>query len=121
MGSPKNSSADVVRTTGNGTSPRVAAAFIAGLVYIWLEALLRLLLTYSILPPGFELWNGRVGDIAAMWLTMSVVGLIVYFILAYGAFRHKTRIGSITFWTVVLIISAVLAPLIGEIGTPWGI
>lgn len=121
MESQKNSSKNPTQTAENDAGPRVAAAFIAGVVYVWLEALLRLLSTCGILPGSFELWNGRVGDIAAMWLTMSVAGLFVYFILAYGAFRHKTQIGSITFWTVVLIISAVIAPLIGEIGTPWGI
>jgi hypothetical protein len=42
------------------------------------------------------LWQGRVGDIAAMWLTISGVA-------------------------VVVILSAIMAPLIGEIGTPVGI
>jgi hypothetical protein len=36
-------------------------------------------------------------------------------------FRRRTRLGSITFWTVLLLISAIVAPLIGEIGTPIGI
>jgi hypothetical protein len=33
----------------------------------------------------------------------------------------RARVGSIWFWTILLIISAIVAPLSGEIGTPIGI
>lgn len=101
--------------------PQVAAAFAAGIIYMWLETLFRLLFTYTTLANTYVLWNGRVGDIAAMWLTISGVALVSFFVLGYGVFRGRTHLGSITVWTVLLIISAVAAPLIGEIGTPIGI
>lgn len=101
-------------------SPVAAAAFAAGIAYAWLEALWRLLLTYN---PDFSakwsLWNGRVGDIAAMWLTISVLAALVGVGL-YWLWRNKDRIGFIMDWTVVLIGSAIAAPMIGEIGTPAG-
>ena len=65
------------------------------------------------------LWDGRAGDIAAMWLTISVLAAAVGGGL-YLLWRGKERIGAIVDWTVVLIGSAVAAPMIGEIGTPVG-
>jgi membrane protease YdiL (CAAX protease family) len=67
------------------------------------------------------LWQGRVGDIAAMWLTIAGVATVVVFPLGYLFFRGRPQRDSITFWTVLLIVSAIIAPLIGEIGTPIGI
>ena len=103
-----------------GASPLAAAAFTAGLIYVWGEAAFRLLFTYF---PGFNadwvLWNGRVGDIAAMWLTISgaaaVVGVGVYLL-----WRGRDRVGYMADWTVLLIGSAVAAPMIGEIGQASG-
>ncbi len=48
-----------------------------------------------------------------MWLTMRGVAVLVFW--------GRARLGSIWFWTTLLIISAIAAPLIGEIGTPIGI
>ncbi len=103
-------------------APLVAAGFLGGIVYMWVEAIFRLLFTNN---PDFNavwvLWQARVGDIAAMWLTMWVVSLIVFFVFGFLFFRGRARVGSIRFWTILLIISAIVAPLIGEIGTPIGI
>ena len=103
-----------------GASPVAAAVFAAGIAYAWLEALWRLLFTYN---PDFSakwvLWNGRVGDIAAMWLTISVLAALVGVGL-YWLWRNKDHIGSLADWTVLLIGSAIAAPMIGEIGTPAG-
>jgi hypothetical protein len=110
------------RAVALAASPLVAAAFAAGIVYLWLETGFRLAFTYS---PNFDafwvLWNGRVGDIAAMWLTISGVSLVVFFVLGFWVFRGRSRVGTIPWWTVALIISAIAAPLIGEIGTPIGV
>ena len=105
-----------------GATPLVAAGFLAGIVYKWVEALFRLLFTYNAnFDAAYVLWQARVGDIAAMWLTMWVVSLVVFFVFGFLFFRGRARIGSIWFWTILLIISAIVAPLIGEIGTPIGI
>ena len=113
---------DEAQAVNRSVSPLVAAAFLAGISYMWLEAAFRLAFTYNAnLNAFWVLWNGRVGDIAAMWLTISGVAAVVVFPLGYLFFRGRTRLGSITFWTVLLIVSAIIAPLIGEIGTPIGI
>jgi hypothetical protein len=105
-----------------GATPLVAAAFLAGIVYMWVEALFRLLFTNNANFDAFwVLWQARVGDIAAMWLTMWGVSLVVFFVFGFLFFRGRARVGSIWFWTILLIISAIVAPLIGEIGTPIGI
>jgi len=105
-----------------GASPLVAAAFVAGIVYMWLETAFRLAFTYSANFDAFwVLWNGRVGDIAAMWLTISGVSLVLFFVLGFWVFRGRSRVGTIPWWTAALIISAIAAPLIGEIGTPIGV
>jgi hypothetical protein len=103
-------------------TPLVAAAYAAGIVYMWGEAAFRLAFTNS---PDFNgawvLWNGRVGDIAAMWLTISVVSLALFFGLGYFIFRGRSHVGTITFWTIALIVSVIVAPFIGEIGQVIGI
>ncbi len=109
-------------TASVGASPLVAAAFLAGIVYLWVEALFRLLFTYNAnFDAVYVLWQARVGDIAAMWLTMWGVAVLVFFVFGYLVFRGCARVGSIWFWTILLIVSAIVAPLIGEIGTPIGI
>jgi hypothetical protein len=109
-------------STRTGVSPVVAAAFLAGVVYMWGEAVFRLAFTFNANFDAFwVLWQGRVGDIAAMWLTISGVALVVFFVFGYLFFRGRQALGSITFWTILLIASAIIAPLIGEIGTPIGI
>lgn len=107
--------------TKDAADARVAAVFIAGSVYMWLEAAFRLLGTYTSLPTVYRLWQPRDGYITAMWLTTALVSLASYFVLSYGVFRGRKRVGSITMWTALLIVSAIAAPLIGEIGTPFGI
>jgi hypothetical protein len=105
-----------------GASPVVAAMFVAGTVYVWLEAAFRLAFTYNAsFDASYVLFSARDGDIAAMWLTAGVVSALVFLALAYGVFRGKQRVGSLAFWTIVLTLSVILAPLIGEIGTPIGI
>ena len=104
-----------------GATPLAAAGFLAGIVYMWVEALFRLLFTYNAnFDAAYVLWQARVGDIAAMWLTMWVVAVLVFFVFGFLIFRGRARVGSIWFWTILLIISAIVAPLIGEIGTPIG-
>ncbi len=105
-----------------GATPLAAAGFLAGIVYMWVEALFRLLFTYNAnFNAAYVLWQARVGDIAAMWLTMGVVAVLVFFVFGFLVFRGRAHVGSIWFWTILLIISAIVAPLIGEIGTPIGI
>ena len=99
-----------------GATPTAAAAFAAGIIYVWMEALFRLLFTYY---PSFnarwQLWNGRVGDVAAMWLTISGVAVVAGVGL-YFLWRGKDRVGAVADWTILLIGSAIAAPMIGEIG-----
>ena len=104
-----------------GAPPLVAAAFLAGIVYLWVEALFRLVFTYTSLANTYVLWQGRAGDIAAMWLTMWVAAVVVFFVFGYRVFRGRPQVGTIWLWTIVLILSAIVAPLIGEIGTQIGI
>ena len=109
-------------TVSPGASGFAAAAFIAGIAYMWIEAAIRLIFTqYPTTSVDYVLWNGRVGDIAAMWLTMGGVSALIFLALAFGPLRGKQHVGTIRFWTALLLISAVAAPLIGEIGTPSGI
>ena len=113
---------DVTRsaTTKIGASPIAAAAFAAGIAYAWLEALWRLLFQYY---PSFDakwvLWNGRVGDIAAMWLTITGLAAVVGVVL-FLVWKGKDHVGRIGEWTVVLVASAIAAPMMGEIGQSTG-
>jgi hypothetical protein len=103
-----------------GAYPAAAASFAAGLVYLWGEAGFRLAFQYS---PSFDanwvLWNGRVGDIAAMWLTISGVAAVTGVALSL-LWRGRERVGSLAAWMIVLIGSAIVAPMIGEIGQAGG-
>jgi LPXTG-motif cell wall-anchored protein len=105
---------------GAGAYPAAAAAFLGGLVYVWGEAAFRLLFTYF---PGFNanwvLWNGRVGDIAAMWLTISGAAAVTG-VSAWLIWRRRERVGSLAAWMIPLIGSAIAAPMIGEIGQASG-
>ena len=104
----------------HGASPAAAATFAAGIVYVWMEAIFRLLFTYY---PSFDerwqLWSGRVGDIAAMWLTITVIAAAAGVGL-WWLWRGREAAGRIGGWTILLIGSAIGAPMIGEIGTPLG-
>jgi hypothetical protein len=52
-------------------TPLGAAAFLAAVVYMWVEALFRLLFTFNAnFDAMWVLWQACVGDIAAMWLTI---------------------------------------------------
>jgi hypothetical protein len=88
------------RASTTGAYPAAAAAFAAGLVYLWGEAGFRLAFQYS---PSFDarwvLWNGRVGDIAAMWLTISGVAAVTGVAL-YLAWRGRERVGSLAGWMI---------------------
>ena len=103
-------------------SPSVAATLAAGIVYVWGEAIFRLIFTFfPDVPATYSLWSGRAGDIAAMWLTISVVAVVVFAVLSRLVWRGRDHVGSVRMWTIVLIVSAIAAPLIGEYGTPFGI
>ncbi len=88
---------------------------------MWGEAIFRLVFTFfPDVPASYTLWQGRAGDIAAMWLTISVVALVVFLVLA-RLWKGRDRVGSLGMWTAILIISAIAAPLVGEYGTPFGV
>jgi LPXTG-motif cell wall-anchored protein len=123
MTTQQRETGEPARTAGaraTGAYPAAAAAFLAGLVYVWGEAAFRLLFTYF---PAFNadwvLWNGRVGDIAAMWLTISGVAAVAG-VAAWLAWRRRDRVGSVAGWMIVLVGSAIAAPMIGEIGQATG-
>jgi len=102
-----------------GAPPKAAAGYAAGVAYLWGEAVLRYLWTNTWLGNVY-LYPWRTGDVSAIWL-FSVIISLAGFVLVYALFRKKERVGSITLWTVLLVVSAVIAPLVGEIGTPLGI
>jgi hypothetical protein len=106
-------------------TPLVAAAYIGSLTGIWAEALFRLVFTwFPNVPNSYNLWpntaGGRDGDIAAMWVSMLVL-VALAFLGARYLLRGRTSVGLLRTWTIILIVSAIVAPLIGEIGTPIGI
>ena len=103
-----------------GASPVVAATYAAGIAYMWGEAAIRFLATNTALGGWYFLYPMRTGDVAAIWLTGIIASLVV-FVVAYALFKGKTRVGSLWVWTAILVISTIIAPLIGEIGTPIGI
>ena len=91
-----------------------------GTAYAWAEAIIRYLGTNTSLGNWYFVFPARDGDIVAMWLTAMVAGLVV-FAASYLVFRRRASIGSLRMWTVILAISLIIAPLVGEIGTPIGI
>lgn len=101
--------------------PIAAAAFLAGIVYAWALAAFRLAFTYF---PNFNnayfLWNGRPGDVVAMWITIMVLEVVVFLVFA-RVWRSRPSVGTIQIWTTMLIVSAIVAPFIGEIGQSVGI
>ncbi len=109
--------ADVVRKGGAG--PKAAAAYAAGVAYLWTEAVTRYLATNTSYFP-YMVYSQRTGDVVTIWLTSVVVSLVAFLIL-WGAFRRRSRVGSIIVWTAILVASVIIAPLVGEIGTPFGI
>ena len=112
-----------VRRLGSMPAPRnVAAAFVGVIAYVWVEAILRLIFTYfPSVPNTYSLlgYAARDGDISAMWLTMSVVGVLA-FLAARWLCRGRECVLTIRTWTWILVASAIIAPIIGEIGTPIG-
>jgi hypothetical protein len=104
---------------GKGASPKAAAAFAAGTIYMWAEGIIRLWFSKGG-DAQLRLWSQRAGDIGAMWLAMTVIGLVAYFALA-SAWRKRSAVGSIPMWTIVLIVSAIVAPLLGVWGQSIGI
>lgn len=109
--------AETVRA--GGAPPKAAAGYAAALFYLWGEAIARYLWTNTSLGNVY-LYNARTGDVSAIWL-LSIISALVGFVLVYAGFRKKERVGSITFWTAIVVVSAIVAPLVGEIGTPFGI
>jgi hypothetical protein len=116
-GKEMSSFVEVVRK--GGAPAKIAAGYAAGIAYLWGEGVLRYLWTNTSLG-SFYLYPQRTGDVAAIWL-FSVVISLLGFVLVYALFRKRERVGSITLWTAILLISAIIAPIIGEIGTPFGI
>lgn len=114
---PLSSFVETVRK--GGAPPKAAAGYAAGVAYLWGEAVLRYLWTNTSLGSWY-LYPQRTGDVSAIWL-FSVVISLVGFVLVYALFRKRERVGSITFWTAMLVVSAIIAPMVGEIGTPFGI
>ena len=102
-------------------NPKAIAALIAGTVYMWLEAIFRLLGTWTTFASHYRLWQPRDGFISAMFLTISIVSIVVYLVLAYGVIKKPRSTSSFTLWVIILTISVIIAPLIGEIGTAVGI
>ena len=102
-----------------GASPKAAAAFAAATIYMWAEAIIRIWFAKGG-DAHLRLWTQRAGDIAGMWLAMIVIGLLAYFVLA-AVWRKRIAVGTIPVWTIVLIVSAIIAPLIGEWGQALGI
>ena len=114
-----------VETVRRGGAPPVAAAGYAfGVFYLWGEALWRYLWTNVTIGNtvfgNVYLYNARTGDVSAIWLLSVVAGFIGLF-LFYFAFRKRDRVGSIALWTAILVVSAIIAPMIGELGTPFGV
>lgn len=107
-----------------GAPPKAAAGYAAGVFYLWGEAILRYLWTNvtvgNLVFGNVYLYNARTGDVSAIWL-LSVVVALIGFLLFYFAFRKRERVGSITLWTAVLVVSAIVAPMVGELGTPFGV
>lgn len=91
-------------------SPKVAATLIAGTEYMWLLAFLRLLGTYTTFWNTYALYNASGGDVAGMWLYMSVAAVAVYLVLAYGLFRKRDHVGSLRLWIAVFAVSVIIAP-----------
>ena len=100
-------------------SPKAAAAFAAATIYMWAEAIIRIWFSKGG-DAHLRLWTQRAGDIAGMWLAMIVIGLVAYSVLA-TVWRKRAAVGSIPVWTIVLIVSAIIAPVIGEWGQALGI
>jgi hypothetical protein len=114
---PASAFAEAIRK--GGAPPKVAAGYAAGVAYMWGEGILRYLWTNTSLG-SFYLYGFRTGDVSAIWV-FSVLVSLAGFILVYGLFRKRDRVGSITLWTALLVVSAIIAPIIGEIGTPFGV
>jgi len=111
---------DRTSSAGNeGASPKAAAAFAAATIYMWLECILRLWFSKGG-DAYLRLWGQRAGDIAAMWLAMIVVGLAAYFVFA-AVWSKRAAVGTVRAWTVLLVVSAIVAPLLGEWGQAIGI
>lgn len=68
----------------------------------------------------YFIFPAKDGDIVAMWLTEIVAGLVV-FAAAHGIFRRRPQVGSLRMWSIIFATTLIIAPLIGEIGTPIGI
>jgi hypothetical protein len=115
-----------VEHANGAAGPWAAAAFVAGIVYMWAEAVIRLVFTwFPDVPNTYNLWTGlnggRVGDIAAMWLTMGVLSAVVFVVLGRFMWRGRDHVGTYRVWLILLVISAIAAPIIGEYGTPLAI
>lgn len=52
-----------------------------------------------------------------MRLTITVVEVVVFFGLT-SLWRVHACVGSLRVWTIVPIVSAIVAPMLGELGPP---
>ena len=105
--------------TGTGASPQAAAAFAAATIAMWAECVMRIWFSKGG-DAVLRLWAARAGDIAAMAVALLAIALVAYFALA-AAWGKRTAVGTIPAWTVVLVLSAIVAPLLGEWGQAIGI
>ena len=103
-----------------GATPVAAAGFAGGIVYAWVEAIFRILGTKTTFAAHYRLWQPRDGFITAMWLTGMALGLIVFLVLGFVVWKRRERIGSLRLWAIAFAVSAILAPIVGEYGTPFG-
>jgi hypothetical protein len=104
---------------GMGASPKVAAAFAACTIFMWAEGIIRVWFSKGG-DAVLRLWPQRAGDIAGMWLALIIIGLVAYFVLA-AVWGKRKSVGTIPMWTTVLVISTIVAPLLGEWGQAIGI
>lgn len=102
-------------------SPKVIAVLVAGTVYMWAEALFRYLMTNTPMGGWFFLYPQRTGDVVAMWLTISIIGVVTYLILHFFVLKKPKSVKTYTLWIMILSVSVIIAPFVGEIGTSWGI
>jgi len=113
------SAANSADPAGARAPSSVAAAYAATIVFLWSEAVIRIWFSKGG-DAVLRLWAARAGDIAAMWLAMSVIGLAAWAAFAF-AWRGRASVGTRAAWTVALVVSALLAPMIGEWGQAIGI
>ena len=109
----------VAHAAGHGAPAPVAAAFAAVTLSLWAEAGLRIWFSMGG-DAHMRLWAARAGDIAALWLAITLTIVLAWAALVF-AWRDRPAVGTLRAWTILLVVSAILAPLIGEWGQAIGV